>query len=171
MKAIRITDLDQLKDFPVQYILKADQLEEMVGCCPKSFFNFFGLLNCIEGLNSEFLLWLKMELEEDEETKLVMPKAIKKFCLNPIFEKLNCSGGLNFDHSYLDFLSCLNEGAILFSILIREGLENPSHCVIFQTKDKRLYCDGAEISIECFCQMIYCHKSNVFIIGDKKRGQ
>ena len=41
MKAVRITELDEIKDFPVGYILKATEFKEMVGCCPKAFLNFF----------------------------------------------------------------------------------------------------------------------------------
>lgn len=55
MKAVRITELDSITDFPVGYILKSSGLEELAGCCPKSFFNFFGLLGLVEELNSSSL--------------------------------------------------------------------------------------------------------------------
>ena len=50
MKAVRITELDEITEFPVGYIVKADGSDEMVGCCPKGFFNFFGLLDAIDEL-------------------------------------------------------------------------------------------------------------------------
>lgn len=84
MKAVLITELDQLKDFPVGYVLKSTEFKEMVGCCPRSFFNFFGLLGIIEELNSSFLFWLKAELQEDDETLLTPPYAITDFIKNPI---------------------------------------------------------------------------------------
>ena len=79
MKAVRITELDEVKDFPVGYILKSTEFKEMVGCCPKAFFNFFGLLGIIEELNSSFLLWLKAELQENDETLITPPQGINNF--------------------------------------------------------------------------------------------
>ena len=79
MKAVRITELDNINEFPVGYILKSSGLQELTGCCHKAFFNFFGLLGIIEELNSSLLFWLKAELQENEETLLTPVQAITDF--------------------------------------------------------------------------------------------
>lgn len=168
MKAVKINELDYLKEFPVSYIVKTDELTEYCGCCPLAFFNFFGLLNQIEGLNSEFLIWLKYELKEDNETRITPPQGIKEFLKNPLFEKIDCSGGNLFDLKPLDLIEALSFGCVLFTLLFKQGFEKPSHCVVFYIKDKKLFADGAEISYQTFIQMVFCHEKNIFILGKEK---
>jgi hypothetical protein len=110
MKAIRITELDKVKEFPVGYIVKVDGSDEMVGCCPKSFFNFFGLLNAIDEQNSSFLFWLKAELQEDEKTLITPFQGIEEFLKYSIFEKLEFNEGLVYDHNLPTFLFMLADG-------------------------------------------------------------
>jgi len=168
MKAVLITELDSVKEFPVNYILKPDGQEELVGCCPRAFFNFFGLIGGIEELNSSFLFWLKSELQEDDSTLITPINGLQKFIRNPIFEKLECSGGNVYDYNAVAFLGQLSEGFILFAHLIHQGIDYPSHCVVFHMKNGFLYADGEEISLETFTQELFCHEKNKFILGRKK---
>lgn len=168
MKATRITELDEVKDYPVGYILRSSGFDEMVGCCPRSFFNFFGLLGLIEGLNSEFLFWLKMELQEDDQTLITPPEGIKKFVKNPIFNNLDCRAGFAYEQSSGSFIYHLSEGWILFSLMFFQGADKPSHCEVYYIRDKKLFCDGVEISGQTFNQKIFCHKDNRYILGRKK---
>jgi len=170
MKAFRITDLDEVKEFPVGYIVKADGSDEMVGCCPKSFFNFFGLLDAIDELNSSFLFWLKAELQEDEKTLITPLKGIETFIKNPIFEKLDCSGGLVYDHSLPTFLSMLADGWVLLPFLVSNGKGQPLHCEVYYAREGKLFCNGLEISAKTFAQKLFCDELNRFIIA-KKRGE
>lgn len=168
MKAIRITELDAENKFPIGFILKGEGLEEVAGCCPKAFFNFFRLLDAVEGLNSEFLLWLKSELKENDETRITPYEGLEAFAENPIFNKIVCESGLTHDIDLMDFINHLHYGCALFAILLNKGIENPSHCVVFHIEDKRLFADGFEISLETFAKMIFCHDKNRFILGKKK---
>lgn len=168
MKAVRITELDEVKDFPVGYILKSTEFKEMVGCCPKAFFNFFGLLGIIEELNSSFLLWLKAELQEDDETLITPPQGINNFIKNPIFNKLDCGGGYIYDQTATDLLNLLADGFVMLVFLIPQGLENPSHCEVYHCTDGRLFCNGVEIDGTTFNNKIYCHEKNQYILGRKK---
>jgi hypothetical protein len=171
MKAVKITELDEITEFPVGYIVKADGSNEMVGCCPKAFFNFFGLLNAIEELNSSFLFWLKGELQEDDKTLITPKHGIDAFFKNPIFEKLECSGGYIFDHDWQSYIYSLAEGAVLLPFLISSGRGQPSHCEVYYMRDGKLFCNGVEISAQTFIQKIYCDEKNQFIIGVKKGGE
>lgn len=168
MKAMRITELDEVKDYPVDYILKPNGIDEVVGCCPKSFYNFFGLLGVIEGLNSEFLFWLKTELQEDDKTLITPPEGLKEFVKNEIFEKIECGAGFTRHLPAPSILQHLYEDWVLFTVLLKQGAENPSHCVVFYLKDGRLFADGEEISFQTFTQKIYCHEMNRFILGKRK---
>lgn len=168
MKAVKITELDSMTDFPVGYVVKSDGSEEMVGCCPKAFFNFFGLLGVIEELNSEFLFWLKAELKEDDKTLLTPHLGIKEFFRNTIFERIDCSGGLIYNHSATDYIYHLADGWIMLTLLIHQGLDNPSHCEVYYMTEGKLFCNGVEISAQTFAQKIFCHEKNHFIIGKRK---
>lgn len=171
MKAVRITELDEITEFPVGYIVKADGSNEMVGCCPKAFFNFFGLLGAIGELNSSFLFWLKAELQEDETTLITPYHGIDAFFRNPIFEKLECRGGYIYDHDFTDYAFSLANGWVLLTFLLSNGRGQPSHCEIYYVKDGKLFCNGAEISTQAFIQKIYCDEKNQFIVGRKKEGE
>lgn len=168
MKAVRITELDNEKHFPIGFILKGEGSQEITGCCPKAFFNFFRLLDVIEGLNSEFLLWLKSELKENDETLITPYEGLESFIQSPIFEKINCEAGFSHEIGIMDFLNHLHHGCVLFTILFSKGLGHPSHCVVFHIEDKKLFADGFEISLETFAKMIFCHEKNRFILGQKK---
>lgn len=168
MKAIRITELDNEKQFPIGFILKGEGLQEIAGCCPKSFFNFFRRLDVVEGLNSEFLLWLKAELKEDDKTLLTSHEGLGTFLENPIFNKIDCESGLIREIDLMDFINHLHHGCVLFAILFNKGLHLPSHCVVFHIEDRKLFVDGFEISLETFAKMIFCHDENRFILGKKK---
>ncbi len=63
-------------------------LDQMVGCCPKAFLNFFGLLGFIDGLNSEFLFWLKGELQEDEPSLTSPCREIRQRHSTPFFKTI-----------------------------------------------------------------------------------
>lgn len=171
MKAVRITELDEIAEFPVGYIVKADGSDEMVGCCPKGFFNFFGLLDAIDELKSYFLFWLKAELQEDEKTLITPNHGIDAFFKNPIFEKLECRGGYIYAHDGQTFIISLTEGWVLLTFLISNGRGNPSHCEVYYARDGKLFCNGAEISAQAFVQKLYCDEKNQFIIGRKKGGE
>ncbi len=168
MKAVRFTKLDETKDYPIDYILKSEGIEEAVGCCPKSFFNFFGLLGVIEGLNSEFLLWLKGELQEDDKTLITPPEGIRNFARNGIFEKIDCGAGFTRHIPAPSLIRSLHDGWVLFTVLLKQGAENPSHCVVFYIKEGKLFADGEEISLQIFTQKVYCHEMNRFILGKRK---
>lgn len=168
MKAVLITELDQLKDFPVGYIIKSTELKEIVGCCPKAFFNFFGLLGVIEELNSSFLFWLKAELQENDETLLTPSQAITDFFKNPIFNKLDCGGGYIYDQTARNLLNLLAEDFVMLTFLLPQGTDQPSHCEVYHCKDGRLLCNGEEIDGETFNNKIFCHKKNQYILGRKK---
>lgn len=171
MKAVSILELDQLKEFPVGYIVKADGGNEVVGCCPKAFFNFFGLLGAIDELNSSFLFWLKAELQEDEKTLLTPHHAIRDFFKNPIFEKLECKGGSIYDHDITDHIYSLLNDWVLLTFLLSNGKGQPSHCEVYYVKNGKLFCNGTEISIQAFIQKLYCDDKNQFIIGRQKGGE
>ena len=143
----------------------------MVGCCPKGFFNFFGLLDAIDELKSYFLFWLKAELQEDEKTLITPNHGIDAFFKNPIFEKLECRGGYIYAHDGQTFIISLTEGWVLLTFLISNGRGNPSHCEVYYARDGKLFCNGAEISAQAFVQKIYCDEKNQFIIGRKKGGE
>jgi len=168
MKAVLITELDSVKEFPVNYILKSNGQEELVGCCPRAFFNFFGLIGGIEELNSSFLFWLKSELQENDDTLLTPISGVQQFIKNPIFDKFECTGGNVYDYEAFAFLYKLFEGYILFAHLIHQGIDSPSHCVVFHMRNGFLYADGEEISLETFTQELFCHEKNKFILGRKK---
>lgn len=169
MKAVKITELDTVKDFPVGYIIKSNSLDEMVGCCPKAFINFFGLLGLIDPeLNSNFLFWLKAELQEDEETLITPVEGIKNFIKNPIFNNLECGGGLIYDLASTDLIYYLSSGWVMFSTLLLQGTEKPSHCEVYYFNNGRLFCNGVEISLKTFVQKAYCHPQNRYIFGRKK---
>lgn len=165
MKAVKISELDQTTSFPVGYILKNDESAEMVGCCPKAFFNFFGLLGMINELNSNFLFWLKSELQENDQTLITPHHAIKSFFKDPIFEKLECRGGSVYDHDLPSFLSVLADGYVMITILFMNGKDQTSHCEVYHYDDGKLFCNGVEISAQTFSQKIFCNESNLFIIG------
>ncbi len=171
MKAVRITELDQVKEFPVGYIVKADGSDEMVGCCPKSFFNFFSLLNAIDEQNSSFLFWLKAELQEDDKTLITPFQGIEAFLKNPIFEKLECNGGLVYDHNLPTFLFMLADGWVLLPFLVSNGKGQPLHCEVYYVREGKLFCNGVEISTQAFAQKLFCDEQNRFIIGKVKRGE
>lgn len=171
MKAVRITELDGITEFPVGYIVKADGSDEMVGCCPKAFFNFFGLLGAINELNSSFLFWLKAELQEDEKTLLSPKHGIDAFFKNPIFERLECRGGYIYDYDFPTYVSSLADGCVLLTFLLSNGKGQPSHCEIYYEKDGKLFCNGAEISAQTFIQKLFCDEKNQFIIGRRKKGE
>lgn len=168
MNAVLITELDQLKDFPVGYILKSTEFKEMVGCCPKAFFNFFGLLGVIEELNSSFLFWLKAELQENDETLLTPAQAITDFFKNPIFNKLDCGGGYICDQTAINLLELLADGFVMLAFLSPQGTEKSSHCEVYHCKDGRLLCNGVEIDGATFNNKIFCHEKNQYILGRKK---
>lgn len=168
MKAVRITELDEITEFPVGYIVKADGSDEMVGCCPKAFFNFFGLLNAIDELNSSFLFWLKAELQEDEKTLITPNHGIDAFFKHPIFERLECRGGYIYDHDWRSYVFSLADGWVLLTFLLSNGRGNPSHCEVYYMSGGKLFCNGAEISTQAFIQKLYCDEKNQFIIGRKK---
>ncbi len=168
MKAVKITELDSVSKFPVTFILKSHTLEEIAGCCPKSFLNFFGLLGLIEGLNSEFLLWLKTELRENDATLITPPDGLRDFLKNPIFEKLDCAGGLVEGVGFYEILGSLHQGFVLFTVLFNKGADKVSHCVVIHIQDQKLFADGVEISLETFARMIFCHEKNFFILGKRK---
>lgn len=168
MKAVLITELDEVKDFPVGYILKSTEFKEMVGCCPKAFFNFFGLLGIIDELNSSFLFWLKAELQENDETLLTPSKAITDFFKNPIFNKLDCGGGYIYDQTTNNLLGLLGDGFVMLAFLLPQGLESPSHCEVYYCKNGRLLCNGVEIDGKTFINKIFCHEKNQYILGRKK---
>jgi hypothetical protein len=168
MKAVLITELDQLKEFPVGYILKSTEFKEMVGCCPKAFFNFFGLLGTIEELNSSFLFWLKAELQEDEETLLAPSQAITNFFKNPIFNKLDRGGGYIYDQTVSNLLNLMCEGYVMLVFLLPQGMAHPSHCEVYHCKEELLLCNGIEIDGETFNKKIFCHEKNQYILGRKK---
>jgi hypothetical protein len=170
MKAIRITELDEVKEFPVGYIVKADGKDEMVGCCPKSFFNFFGLLGAIDELNSSFLFWLKAELQEDEKTLITPRCGIEAFINNPIFQKLECRGGYVYDHDLPTYLLAISQGAVFLVFLFNNGRGMPSHCEVYYSKAGKLFCNGIEITAQVFAQKIYCDEKNQYIIGSKIKG-
>lgn len=167
MKAVLITELDQLKDFPVGYVLKSTEFKEMVGCCPKSFFNFFGLLGAIEELNSSFLFWLKAELQEDNETLLTPSHAITDFFKNPIFNKLNCGGGYIYDQTAINLLNLMGDGFVMLAFLMPRGPDHPSHCEVYHCNDGRLFCNGVEIDGITFNNKIFCHEKNQYILGKR----
>lgn len=171
MKAVRITELDNITEFPVGYIVKADGSGEMVGCCPKAFFNFFGLLDEIDELKSSFLFWLKAELREDDKTLLTPTHGIQAFFKNPIFEKLMCRGGYIYDYDLEAYLFSLAEGWVLLTFLLSNGKGQPSHCEVYYMSGGKLFCNGVEISAQTFIQKIYCDEKNQFIIGRKKEGE
>lgn len=171
MKAVKITELDDIKEFPVGYIVKADANDEMVGCCPKAFFNFFGLLGAIDELNSSFLFWLKAELQEDEKTLITPHHGVDAFFKNPIFEKLECRGGYIYDYDLLTFLFSMAQGAVLLTFLLSNGKGQPSHCEVYYMNGGKLFCNGVEISAQTFIQKIYCDEKNQFIVGRKKEGE
>ena len=171
MKAVRITELDEITEFPVGYIVKADGSDEMVGCCPKAFFNFFGLLDAIDELKSSFLFWLKAELQEDDQTLLTPPHGIQAFFKNPIFEKLECRGGYIYDNDLPTYLFSLAEGWVLLAFLLNNGRGQPSHCEVYYASGGKLFCNGAEISAQTFVQKLFCDEKNQFIIGRKKGGE
>lgn len=168
MKAVRITELDEITEYPVDYILKSEGIDEIAGCCPKTLFNFFGLLKVIEGLNSEFLFWLKSELKEDDTTLIVPPEGLKRFASNSIFQRIDCGGGFTRHFPALSLIQHLKEGWVLFTVLLKKGTENPSHCVVFYIRDGKLFADGEEITLQTFTQKVYCHEMNRFIIGKRK---
>ncbi len=168
MKAVRITEIDSVREYPVDYILKPEGIDEIVGCCPKSFYNFFGLLGLIVGLNSEFLFWLKSELNEDDETLITPPQGIKAFVKNPIFDQIDSRAGFTSQLSTPSFIYYLQDEWVLFTVLFKQGMEMPSHCVVFYFKDGRIFADGEEISLQTFTQKIYCHEMNRFLLGKKK---
>lgn len=165
MKAVLITELDQVKDFPVGYILKTTEFKEMVGCCPKAFFNFFGLLGIIDELNSSFLFWLKAELQENDDTLLTPAHAITDFFKNPIFNKLDCGGGYIYDQTVINLLNLLADGFVMLTFLLPQGTESPSHCEVYYCKDGQLHCNGVEIDGETFNNKIFCHPKNQYILG------
>lgn len=171
MKAVRITELDEIAEFPVGYIVKADGSDEMVGCCPKAFFNFFGLLGAIDELKSSFLFWLKAELQEDDKNLLTPHHAVQAFFKNLIFEKLECRGGYIYDHEFMQYIYSLANGWVLLTFLLSNGRGQPSHCEIYYAKDGKLFCNGAEISVQAFIQKLYSDEKNQFIIGRKKEGE
>lgn len=168
MKIVRITELDQIKKFPVGYILKNNENVEMVGCCPKAFFNFFGLLGVIDELNSNFLFWLKSVLQENDQTLITPNQAIKEFLKDPIFDKLECRGGSVYDYSLPSYLLTLADGQIMIVILYRNGKHQPSHCEVYHHNNGRLFCNGVEISAQTFAQKLFCNESNLFIVGKRK---
>lgn len=168
MKAVLITELDQVKDFPVGYILRSNEFKEVVGCCPKAFFNFFGLLGIIEELNSSFLFWLKAELQEDDETLLTPPQAITDFLKNPIFNKLDCGGGYIYDQTATNLLNLMGNGFVMLTFLIPQGTDNPSHCEVYHCQNGLLFCNGVEIDGDTFNKKIFCHQKNQYILGRKK---
>lgn len=168
MKAVRLNELDYIKEFPVAYIVRNDELKEYCGCCPLAFFNFFGLLNQIEGLNSEFLIWLKYELKEDSKTLITPPEGIKSFLKNSLFDKIDYGSGYLYEMELFKIIGSLLDGCVLFTILFKQGLELPSHCVVFYVKDRKLFADGSEISLQTFAKMIYCHEKNIFLLGKEK---
>lgn len=171
MKAIRITELDEITEFPVGYIVKADGSNEMVGCCPKAFFNFFGLLNAIDEMKSSFLFWLKSELQEDEKNFLTPHHAVQSFFKDPIFEKLECRGGYIYDHAFTEYVSSLANGWVLLTFLLSNGKGQPSHGEVYYEKGGKLFCNGAEISLQAFIQKLYCDEKNQFIVGRKREGE
>ncbi|MBN8540438.1 MAG: hypothetical protein J0L82_08630 [Deltaproteobacteria bacterium] len=171
MKAVRITELDEITEFPVSYIVKADGSDEMVGCCPKAFFNFFGLLDAIDELKSSFLFWLKAELQEDDKTLITPPDGIRAFLKNPIFEKLDCRGGLIYDYDLPTFIFLLADGWVLLPFLVSNGKGQPLHCEVYYMSNGKLFCNGVEISTQTFVQKLYCDEDNRFIIGGKKGGE
>ena len=171
MKAVRITELDEITEFPVGYIVKADASDEMVGCCPKSFFNFFGLLGLIDELNSSFLFWLKAELKEDDETRITPIEGTRAFLRDPIFDKLECYGGLIYDQDAQTFIFALSEGGVLLPFLYTNGKGQPLHCEVYYMNDGKLFCSGVEISTQTFVQKLYCDEDNRFIIGRRKGGE
>ena len=168
MKAVRITELDTIREFPVGYILKTSGLEELTGCCPKSFFNFFGLLGIIEELNSSFLFWLIAELQEDEKTLLTPMHGIDSFIKNPIFNNLECGGGYIYEQNSVNLLSLLADGFVMLVFLHPQGTDKPSHCEVYYCKDDRLLCNGVEIDGETFNNKIFCHEKNQYILGRRK---
>lgn len=168
MKAVRITELDSIKEFPVGYILKSSGFKELTGCCPKAFFNFFGLLGLIEELNSSFLFWLIAELQEDENSLLTPPQGITNFFKNPIFNKLECGGGYIYDQDAINLLTLLANGFVMLVFLIPQGTENPSHCEVYHCNGGRLLCNGVEIDGETFNNKIFCHPKNQYILGRQR---
>lgn len=171
MKAVRITELDETTEFPVGYIVKADGSDEIVGCCPKAFLNFFGLLDAIDELKSSFLFWLKAELQEDEKTLITPPEGIRAFLKNPIFEKLECRAGFVYDYDLPTFLLLLADGWVLLPFLASNGKGQLLHCEVYYANGGNLYCNGVEISAQTFSQKLYCDEDNRFIIGRKKEGE
>lgn len=171
MKAVFLSELDLITEYPVAYIVKANCEEEMVGCCPKSFFNFFGLLGVIQELNSSFLFWLKAELQEDEKTLITPSHGIELFFKDPIFEKIEARGGYVYDCDLSAFLFSMAQGAVLLTFLLSNGRNKPSHCEVYYLKCGKLFCNGAEITAQTFAQKIYCDEKNQFIIGSKKEGE
>lgn len=171
MKAVLLSELDLINEYPVAYIVKKNGKEEMVGCCPKAFFNFFGLLGIIQELNSSFLFWLKAELQEDQKTLITPSHGIDLFLKNPIFEKIEARGGYVYDHDLEAFLFSMAEGAVLLTFLLNNGRDKPSHCEVYYLKSGKLFCNGAEITTKTFAQKIYCDEKNQFIIGSKKEGE
>lgn len=171
MKAVKISELDLITSFPIGYILKNDESAEMVGCCPKAFLNFFGLLGLIDDLNSNFLFWLKSELQEDDQTLLTPPHGIKAFFKNSIFEKLECRGGSVYDHDLPSFLFALSGGWVMITILFINGKSQTSHCEVYHSGGGKLFCNGVEISAQTFAQKLFCNEANLFIIGRQKGGE
>jgi len=169
MKVVRITDLDYLSEFPVGYILKSQGAEEMVGCCPKAFLNFFGLLGVINDYNSSFLFWLKGELRENNESLITPKLGLVDFVKNPIFETIECKGGLIYDFSSIDFLTLLLDEWVLLTFLLSNGRNKPCHCEVYYFKNGRIYCNGTEITGKTFVQKLYCDELNNFIVGRKKQ--
>lgn len=167
MKVARLTDLDYNFTFPISKILKVDSQERTVGCCPLSLFNFFGLTEAIEGFNSEFLLWLQRELNEDEKTLITPTKNFLTFLENPIFNKLEIySGAINDVRSEV-FIEALDTGWIMFAVIYKGKIE-PAHCVVFHCANQVLHMDGEVISTEKFNEIVYGHKYNAFMLGHRK---
>lgn len=166
-KVVRLTDLDYNFTFPISKILKVESEDRTVGCCPMSLFNFFGLTETIEGLNSEFLLWLQKELHEDEDTFITSIANFLTFLENPIFNKLELYSGATEEVKPEVFAEALSMGWIMF-VIINKGRFEPAHCAVFHSINGFLYMDGEEISHEQLNEIIYCHKYNAFMLGHRK---
>lgn len=167
MRAIRITRLDFYRYYPVDYILKSSGLDEVTGCCPKAFYNFFGLLGEIKSLNSDFLFWLQGELYEGPD-QITPASGIKAFIRSPIFKNLDCVAGLNFDSTSPTVLSYLCDGWVLFSVLYLRGVSEPSHCVVFHVTNGMLFMGSEEITPRTFVQYFFSNPQNRYILGRPK---
>lgn len=166
-KKILISEIDHDLKFPVEEILKTEENVKFTGCCPISMFNFFGLLQVIEGLNSEFLLWLKMELSEDDQSCITPTSHFLKFLNNPIWDKIEVLSGKTNDVKMPCLIEHLSQGWVLFILMYKEKTE-PAHCVVIHHDGHKIYLDGNEINHSKLKEIFHSNQRNAFVLGKKK---